>query len=181
MNHPTFRAEIDKLRILSAVAFLLALGIACAYLLLRGPDPDSARAMLRDPRIFYPAVGLGGALFLGLAAFGAAKLRGGSPLRAGPDGLDLNGAIRIAWRDIDRVEPYYDFTDPALHGYKVVLKDPDRFLAAHRDHRLYRRMLSAHQTAGSPVIVYTNSLRYDPQRFDEVVEHYLRESAARLA
>jgi len=176
MNHPTFRAEIDTLRILSAVGFLLALGIACAYLLLRGPDPDSVKAILRDPRIFYPAVGLGGALFLGLAAFGAMKLRGGSPLRAGPDGLDLNGAIRIAWRDIARIEPYYDFTDPALYGYKIVLKDADRFLAAHRDHRLYRRMLSAHQTAGSPTIVYTNSLRYDPKRFEEVVRHYLRES-----
>ncbi|QWP75988.1 hypothetical protein J5226_20655 [Lysobacter sp. K5869] len=181
MNYPNFTAEIAKGKILLASAFLLALGIGCAYLLLRGPDPDSLRAVLRDPRIFYPMTALGCVLGLSMAALGAIKARGGSPLKAGPDGLDLNGAIRIKWSDIAGVQAHTDLTGSGLHGYKILLKDPERFLAAHRDHRFYKRMASANSTVGTPVLVYTNGLRFDERKFQEVVAHYLDEANPRPA
>lgn len=173
MNHPSVTAEIARGKLLLASAFLLALGIGCAYLLLRGPDPDSLRATLRDPRIFYPMTALGCVVGLASAAFGAIKARGGSPLKAGPEGLDLNGAIRIKWSEIADVQAHVDITGSGLHGYRILLKDPERFLAAHRDHRLYKRMASAHSTVGTPVLVYTNGLRLDERRFQDVVAHYL--------
>jgi|GEM_PF-4055444 len=173
MNYPTFTADIAKGKVLLASAFLLALGIGCAYLLLRGPDPDSLRSFLRDPRLFYPMTALGCVLGLGLAALGAIKVRGGSPLKAGPEGLDLNGTIRIKWSDIAGVQAHADITGSGLHGYKILLKDPERFLAAHRDHRFYKRMASTHSTVGTPVLVYTNGLRFDERKFEQVVAHYL--------
>lgn len=179
MNHPTFSAEIDKRKVLLASALLLAGSVACGWYLMRGPDSDSLRAVLRDAHLFYPVFAVGGLLLLVLAAVGAMKTRGGSPLKAGPEGLDLSGAIRIHWRDIAGVEPYTDLTSSALHGYKILLKDPERFLAAHRDHRFYKRMASAHSTVGSPVLVYTNSLRFEERKFLDVVGHYLGEADRR--
>ncbi|MGO1073672.1 hypothetical protein [Lysobacter sp. CA199] len=100
-------------------------------------------------------------------------------MKAGPEGLDLNGSIKIGWSDIAGVEAYTDLTSSALHGYKIVLNDADRFLAAHRDHRRYKRMVSAYSTVGSPVVVYTNGLRFDDDKFLRVVEHYLGEAGRR--
>lgn len=179
MNYPSFSAGIDKGKLLLSSAFLLALAVVCGYLLLRGPDPDSLRSFLRDARIFYPMTGLGCALSLVLAVVGALKLRGGSALKAGPEGLDLAGSIRVRWDDIAAVEPHVDIVGSGLRGYKVALKDPERFLAAHRDHRLYKRMRSAHSTVGSPVLVYTNGLRFDDGKFMAVVAHYLDEAGRR--
>ncbi|KRA17384.1 hypothetical protein [Lysobacter sp. Root604] len=177
MNTPTFSADIHKGKVLISSLFLFALGLAAAYMAYRGPDPNSLKAMLRNPAIFYPMTVLGALLFLGLGLLGMAKLRGGSPLRAGPEGLDLSGDIKIRWNDIAGIERYTDFTTPSLNGYKVLLKDADRFLAAHRDHRLYKRMLSTHSTVSTPVVVYTNSLQMDHDRFQRVVGHYLATGA----
>lgn len=173
MNPPTFRAEINRRQIWSAMSFALALGIAGAYMLVHGADPGSERILLREPLLFYPFMGLVAVSCPVLAVLCSLKLRGGSPLRVGAEGIGLSGAIRIPWNDIVAVEPFYDPLKPARYGYKIVLKDAGRFLAEHRDHRLYPRMLSALKTLGSPAFVYTYNLRFDPHRFDQVVRHYL--------
>lgn len=71
------------------------------------------------------------------------------------------------------IEAYTDFTDPALNGYQVLLRDADRFLAAHLQHRRYRRMRSTHATVAAPVVAYTNGLRMDRRKFEDMVGHYL--------
>ncbi|MEH6420074.1 hypothetical protein [Pseudomonas sp. CGJS7] len=178
MTTPVFSAEIDKAKVAISTVLLLGVGIGCGYYVLHGPNPESSLAMLRTPYIFYPLMGMGALLCLGLSGLGVWKLLGGSPLRAGPEGIDLNGAIKIRWGDIAGVEAYSDFTSSQLRGYKIVLADPERFLAAHREHRLHKRMALAHQTVGSPVVVYTNSLRFDDDKFLQVVGHYLGKTRA---
>lgn len=79
--------------------------------------------------------------------------------------------------DVVGIEAYTDFIDPALNGYQVLLRDADRFLAAHRQHRRYRRMRSTHATVATPVVVYTNALRLDHRKFEDVAGHYLAADA----
>ncbi|MGO1073673.1 hypothetical protein [Lysobacter sp. CA199] len=79
MPTPTFATEIDKTKVLIASVFLLALGLGCGYYFVRGPDPDSMREILRSPYIYYPMMGLGGVLFLGLSCWVRASCAAAAP------------------------------------------------------------------------------------------------------
>ncbi len=177
MSAESYTAYANKKKLLIAGVFLLVLCAACAYFLYRGPDPDSSRAILRSPYIFYPALSIGTLLFFVIGLQGLLKARNNTPaLVVNQSGINLNDDITIKWSDISHVEYYEDFTSSALNGYKVMLNDNQAFLHSKREHPLYRRMQSTCTTIGTPIVVYTNSLVMDVEKFNATIDRYLKHS-----
>jgi hypothetical protein len=175
MSAESYTAHANKKKLLIAGIFLLVLCATCAYFLYQGPNPDSSRAMLRSPYIFYPVLSIGTLLFLIIGLRGLLKAMDSAPaLVVNQGGINLNDDITIEWSDISHLEYYEDFTSSALNGYKIMLNDNQAFLHSKRDHPLYRRMQSTCTTTGTPIVVYTNSLVMDVEKFNATIDRYLK-------
>ena len=106
---------------------------------------------------------------------GLLKVKDSTPaLVVSESGINLNDDIVIKWGDISHLEYYEDFTSSALNGYKIMLNDNQAFLRSKRDHPLYRRMQSTYTTIGTPIVVYTNNLVMDVEKFNATVDFYLK-------
>lgn len=178
MNQELFVAKPNKVKLLLSTIFLLTISAIAIYYLHRGPDQSSLRIVLREGYLFYPIFGFGLLIFLALSGGGLYRLLSGAKgLIVNHDGINLNGSLLVKWNDIAALEHYEDFTSSHLTGYKIILKDPEGYLSAHKQHPLYKRMVSNQKTISTPVAVYTNSLNMDHDRFNSVVGHFLRKNA----
>ncbi|QNA83967.1 hypothetical protein G4G27_08180 [Sphingomonas sp. So64.6b] len=180
MNREFFVAKQNNAKLLLSTLFLITISAITFYYLYRGPDQNSLRVVLREGYLFYPMFGLGFVLFLALSVGGIYRLiSGANGLRVDRDGINLNGSLLVKWNDIAALEHYEDFTSSHLTGYKIILKDPEGFLSAHKGHPLYKRMLANQKSISTPVAVYTNSLNMDHDEFNSVVGHFLRKNELR--
>jgi hypothetical protein len=178
MNQEFFVAKQNKVKLLLSTIFLITISAIAFYYLHRGPDQSSLRIVLREGYLFYPIFGVGLVLLLALSVGGLYRLiLGAKGLTVNHEGIDLNGSLLVKWNDIAALEHYEDFTSSHLTGYKIILKDPEGYLSAHKQHPLYKRMVANQKSISTPVAVYTNSLNMDHARFNSVVDHFLRKNA----
>jgi len=175
MENQSYAAYINRKKLWLIIVGLIIFALGCGYSVLSGPRPSSLYVALREPYLFYPMMSAGVLLFGGAAVLALMKVGDKSPaLVVSPQHLAIGKKITLNWSEISKLEDYQDFTSASLRGYKVILKDPQGFLAAQHAHPFHKRWKSTYETVGSPLVFYTSSLIFDKATFERLVAQYLR-------
>ncbi|PZO64127.1 MAG: hypothetical protein DI635_06525 [Pseudoxanthomonas suwonensis] len=176
MTTETYRIDINRTKIVLSVIVLFALAIGSIWMWMRGPSPDAVFPLHRSPTAHLITSICGVVFGIGFGALGLRRLMTSEPpLMLNPQALYMNiDGFRIPWTDIEAIESVEHDAGP---GYVVRLKNPQKFLDEHADHRNARALKEANWTLGTPIVFYISGLNMDREKFERVATGYMARAA----